>query len=333
MEYRKEAKRIAELRTFLLEGKETTTLGKHQRATFTIYILILVVGIGMSLAGLTGPDKPINIINNSAMTLVCLATYSAYLAGRITVTRGLSIALMAFLVSTVVEMVDLALAPTDYGLMLIVANIALLAACSMQAMVVFLKNTCIALATISIVTYCACTALTGNEALLNFLGIIVAVFAIIIVLALRLNKNMKELYKENATLSKREEDILSILKINRNQIKSYVEMSKRRQDAHSTSQMLDLLGYTAKHNLIENVNNYLKEKESNELDLKRLLPELSPSEIEICRLLIQGMKQTDICLILNKKPSNVSCQRANIRRKLGLKPTDDLREQLILRVK
>ena len=62
--------------------------------------------------------------------------------------------------------------------------------------------------------------------------------------------------------------------------------------------------------------------------LSEVFPELTPSEIEICRLVILGKTLKEVCEILGKSESNITCQRSNIRKKIGLKPSDNLRQVL-----
>jgi DNA-binding CsgD family transcriptional regulator len=76
-----------------------------------------------------------------------------------------------------------------------------------------------------------------------------------------------------------------------------------------------------------------KRKDMKQENVSSRLPELSPSETEICRLIIQGKKQNEICTILGKKESNISCQRTNIRRKLNLTPDENLKKALIERLR
>ena len=49
---------------------------------------------------------------------------------------------------------------------------------------------------------------------------------------------------------------------------------------------------------------------------------------EICALILQDKKQNAICMLLNKSASNINSQRAHIRKKLGLRPQDDLKAAL-----
>jgi len=56
---------------------------------------------------------------------------------------------------------------------------------------------------------------------------------------------------------------------------------------------------------------------------------LTPSEIEICDLILKEKKMNEILQILGKSQGNVTSRRTNIRRKLGLSPADNLHDALV----
>ena len=84
--------------------------------------------------------------------------------------------------------------------------------------------------------------------------------------------------------------------------------------------------------IINNVIEFMRMNETESERLKLLLPELTPSEIKICQLILRDKKLGEICSILNKSESNINTQRGNIRKKLGLQPTDNLQKALEKRV-
>ena len=59
-----------------------------------------------------------------------------------------------------------------------------------------------------------------------------------------------------------------------------------------------------------------------------LCPTLTPTELEVCRLIVAGKTLNEIAGITGKNANNISSVRIHIRRKLGLKPSDDLRQSL-----
>ena len=64
-------------------------------------------------------------------------------------------------------------------------------------------------------------------------------------------------------------------------------------------------------------------------DMRERYPMLTPTELDICRLVEQGYTISEISNILGKTASNVSTVRGNIRKKLGLGQDEDLRNALM----
>ena len=64
-------------------------------------------------------------------------------------------------------------------------------------------------------------------------------------------------------------------------------------------------------------------------DMSERFPMLTPAELDVCRLVEQGLTLKNISTALGKSVSNVSTVRGNIRKKLGLAQDDDLRSALL----
>lgn len=62
------------------------------------------------------------------------------------------------------------------------------------------------------------------------------------------------------------------------------------------------------------------------------LPQLTPTELDVCRLVLKGMSQKEIAVAMNKSQSNIGTVRGNIRRKLGLGTNEELRDELVRRL-
>lgn len=115
-------------------------------------------------------------------------------------------------------------------------------------------------------------------------------------------------------------------------MKAYIALALEKHDLAKTTHLLSLMGATSQKNVIDNVTEFLKQQELEKHDIASVFPDFTPSELNICRLILQGKKQGEICNILNKSESNISTQRANIRKKLGLQTSQDLAEALAERM-
>lgn len=67
--------------------------------------------------------------------------------------------------------------------------------------------------------------------------------------------------------------------------------------------------------------------------IKDYFPELTPTELVIVALILQDKTVGEICEILHRSSGNITSHRSNIRTKLGLSKTDNLKAALRLRVR
>ena len=133
---------------------------------------------------------------------------------------------------------------------------------------------------------------------------------------------------KNTGLKHDEEEILGFLNIKKEQVLAYIRRSKMEHEAAETKNLLELLSDEVRNNVISNVKEAMLAMEMERNSLTEIFPELSPSEIEIYRLVIMGKSLNEVCSILRKSESNITCQRSNIRKKLGLQSSDNLKKVL-----
>lgn len=153
-------------------------------------------------------------------------------------------------------------------------------------------------------------------------------FLTVIILGNLLIRNLRHLNEENSELKHGEEEILNALKMEKEQILAYARLSKNQLGTLETKALLDMMDEDARNNIISNVMEAVAFMEMERNNLASIFPELSPSEIEICRLIIMGKSLNEVCDILHKSESNITCQRSNIRKKLGLQSSDNLKKVL-----
>ena len=153
------------------------------------------------------------------------------------------------------------------------------------------------------------------------------IFLIICLLGTQIRKNIVRLNKENEGLRNDELELLKLLRMNKSQVKALLELSKSKSSVR-TGELLDIVDDQVRHNIIHAVSTWQRQKEVESTNMSMKFPELTNSEREICALILQDKKQNAICMLLNKSASNINSQRAHIRKKLGLRPQDDLKAAL-----
>lgn len=312
--------------------RESTTIGKQQYIALTIYILTMCFGMSGTLLGISGPQGFTSYIFNGVYVSLSIFIYVIYLLHKIQLPRAFTVISMLTQIATSIEMVLCAMHPTTYSLMLIVANTVLLSVNILFTLIAYLKYIPIILSFMSITVYLLCTFITGDASLLNFAVLFTLIFLNVAILSNRMIHNINTIKQENDDLRHEEDALLEVLKLKRSNVKAFVALVRKRNLYHDTARYLDILETESERNLIENVREFIRESEAEKQDISKAFPELSPSEIGICELILKGKKQRDICIALNKSASNISVQRSNIRRKLGLRANDDLRTALLCRL-
>lgn len=101
-------------------------------------------------------------------------------------------------------------------------------------------------------------------------------------------------------------------------------------DKEKVYSLLSRLSSTHQEELLNNIKDYYHQQYIETVNLLSICPSLTPSEVEICKLILIGKSLKEICFTLHKTPSNITSQRTHIRKKLNLAKQDDLRTSLMV---
>ena len=105
----------------------------------------------------------------------------------------------------------------------------------------------------------------------------------------------------------------------------------KEKDNDNAGNLMERLDPELRQNIINNASEHLKREELNNLMWNELCADLTNSEIQICKLVLQDKSLKEICILLDKTESNITSQRSHIRKKLNMDRKDDLKRTLELR--
>lgn len=105
----------------------------------------------------------------------------------------------------------------------------------------------------------------------------------------------------------------------------------KEKDNDNAGNLMERLNPELRQNIINNASEHLKKEELNNLMWDELCADLTNSEIQICKLVLQDKSLKEICILLDKTESNITSQRSHIRKKLNMDRKDDLKRTLELR--
>lgn len=316
-----------------VNGREKGLIGRQRLAVYIYSTLIVAIGIPLNLLGWTGPENGFYTALNTAHLIVAVSLFAGYCLRRIPLTWALGTLIVATHLEIAGEMLFSAFHPSDYRMMLIVANMILATVTVMLALVAYMRYLPYIACALMMGTYIACACITQSPSLWNFSLLFVLIFSIVALLGERLVKNIHILYRENEILRQEEYAIMELLELDKKQMMAFAELSKGEADDVRTTELMDMIGKDARRNLYASARRQIRQEQTRMDAVKRQFPELTHSEQEICRLILQGKKLSEMCDMLHKTRGNITSQRAHIREKLGLDRKDDLKSALQKRMK
>ena len=98
----------------------------------------------------------------------------------------------------------------------------------------------------------------------------------------------------------------------------------RDTDRDKVQALIERLSHEQKTNIRLRVTEYMRQEELENLAYDEICPSLTSSEKEICKLILENKSLKQMCVILGKTESNITSQRAHIRKKLGMARGVDL---------
>lgn len=319
---------------FSLLKRESNYLDRQRQWLLVCFAVMLSLGILSNILGLSGAFDPFFTASNIVFLIVVVSSFAAYLLGKIGVVRGIALLAVATQVFIGMDILYSAFVPTlKDNTMVILINMLILAGNMFFSLAAYQARLTRWLVAIALGVYLVCVVVTGNESLRNYFFMMLLILLFISVLSLGIARNGEYLVNANKILQREEEELLQVLRINKKQIKAYVALAKERHDGKLTEHLLDLLGEAPQKNVIDNVLQYIQTRELSKQNLERVFPELSSSEREICYLILQNKKLSEIGILLNKTESNITTQRGNIRKKLRMNPSDNLQKVLEKRIR
>lgn len=106
----------------------------------------------------------------------------------------------------------------------------------------------------------------------------------------------------------------------------------RDMDYGKAGSLMERLDPELRERIIKHASEHLRKEEIDKLAWDMVCADLTKSEKEICKLVVQGHNLKEICSLLGKSESNITSQRSHIRRKLHLDRKDELQRALELRL-
>lgn len=139
------------------------------------------------------------------------------------------------------------------------------------------------------------------------------------------HEQQKELHDYASTI----EQVLYVFNMRKTELVALLKLAKAKDATQYDKELMEQLDNKTLHNIIKVANSIEHMYANQRKEMRERFPMLTPTELDICRLVEQGLTLKEIANTLSKSVSNVSTVRGNIRKKLGLTQDDDLRTFLL----
>ncbi len=305
--------------------EEKVFLDRRRQGLAVWFVLLITLGILADLLELSGSFSIFYKYSNSIMLVLIWTSATCYLLKKTNILQTVSLLSLTTLLFISTDTIYCALVPSvPHTDMVVLVNMLILTANIMFSIATYQTVTTMLNVTLSITTFFVCMVLTNNKDSLQYVAMMTLIFIYIGILGLHITRNSNHLQDENTTIKNEEEELMHLLRLNKEQMRLYIQLAKRKYNEDETKLILAQFNEKTQKYIIDNVTKYLDAEASTEKRIEKAFPELTPSERDIARMILHGHKLGAICTMLNKTESNVNTQRANIRRKLGLQPQDNL---------
>ena len=185
------------------------------------------------------------------------------------------------------------------------------------------------LALMSIATITSAYLYTDGDINRQIVVIFVIVEIFTCILGEMIRRGIRSMQRENADYHSTLNRVLSTFHMTKTELLAYIQLGRGGQSEKDINDFFDHLDERTEANLIRAVEQRVAQRKMQHADISAILPTLTPTEQEVCRLIIGGKTIIEIASILHKNANNISSVRIHIRKKLGLAAGKDLREALL----
>ena len=125
--------------------------------------------------------------------------------------------------------------------------------------------------------------------------------------------------------------VLHVFDMSKTELLALLKLAKTKDTtAVYDKELIAQLDHKTLHNIIKVASQIEYIQTNQRKGMQERFPMLTPAELDVCRLVEQGLTLKEISNALGKSISNVSTVRGNIRKKLGLTQNEELRDALIM---
>lgn len=294
----------------------------------TLCLTVIVAGVPMHIMGIVGRSSGILYAISALMWLMTVGLFVLYMTRRMSLKIAISTFGLLIQLTGSARIVYMAIErPEGFDQTILFNQIISLALIIYLVMAVVTYTN--EIATISIATIVFAYLYTDGGFNKQIVVIFVLVEMFTCVLGEMIRRGIRDMQCENADYHTTINRVLATFHMTKTELLAYIQLGRGEQSDKDITDFFDRLDERTEANLIRAVEQRMAHRRMQHANISSVLPSLTPTEQEVCRLIIGGKTIYEIASILNKTPNNISSVRIHIRKKLGLATSDDLREVLM----
>ena len=308
------------------------TKDKEERVRFFVFFagaIQLIVFTLLNIVGTIGIYHPFLQTVSFALLALCVAMVTLYLRR----TLSLVSAFATFAITAqLLEMARIAfllfLTPPGYEAMVIYYQVGSYTILLYIALG-FIAKVPLLVTALNIATL-LCVTLYDGHAIDQQIALLFALLCIFTcALAVISRRGLHKIQQENKDYQDTHNSILTAFNMNQSELIAYLQICRAKEpNSKYVDMLLSQLNEQSKHNLVHAAMVLKKKHDAQQLELSKCFPSLTHTELEVSRLVVEGKTLGEIALIMGKTTTNISTVRGNVRKKLGLQPSEDLVEKL-----
>ena len=298
------------------------TKDKEERVRFFVFFagaIQLIVFTLLNIVGTIGIYHPFLQTVSFALLALCVAMVTLYLRRTLSLVSAFAIfAITAQLLEMTRIAFLLFLTPPGYEAMVI-----------LYLALGFIPQTPLLVTALNTATL-LCVTLYDGHAIDQQIALLFALLCIFTcALAVISRRGLHKIQQENKDYQDTHNSILTAFNMSQSELIAYLQICRAKEpNSKHVDMLLSQLNEQSKHNLIHAAMVLKKKHDAQQLELSKCFPSLTHTELEVSRLVVEGKTLGEIALIMGKTTTNISTVRGNVRKKLGLQPSEDLVEKL-----
>lgn len=290
---------------------------------------VVVLGVPMHFIGMIGRCDTILYTISAMSWAATLTILIMYLTQRMRLTVAISSFGILTQLAESARIVYVAMERPDGFEETIVFNQVISLALIIYMVMAAVRHMPTILALMSIATITSAYLYTDGEINRQIVVIFVIVEIFTCILGEMIRRGIRSMQRENADYHSTLNRVLSTFHMTKTELLAYIQLGRGEQSDKDITDFFNRLDERTEANLIRAVEQRVAQRKMQHADISAVLPTLTPTEQEVCRLIIGGKTIIEIASILHKNANNVSSVRIHIRKKLGLATGKDLREALL----